>query len=306
LYKSAREALSEVHEEVIAKYYGCGNPIPECLEGATILDLGSGTGRDVFISSKLVGEKGKVIGIDMTEEQIKVAREYQDYHAEKFGFSNTEFIQGYIEDFVDNGKVKENSVDLVISNCVVNLSPNKTQVIKQIWSALKEGGELYFSDIYCDRRIPQELQDNKELWGECLSGALYFEDFRRIMLDIGFKDLRIISQSQVKATGNYKLDQKYYSITIRAFKISSLEDRCENYQNTITYKGGIPDFGCKFEFDQHYKFCKNKEVSCCRNTAEIFRKSRYAEHFEVSEDGVHQGLHKNQSFEIKANSESSG
>ncbi|CAI2371376.1 unnamed protein product [Moneuplotes crassus] len=298
LYKSAREAVKEVHNDVIIKYYGCGNPIPECLAGATVLDLGSGSGRDVYICSKLVGESGKVIGIDMTDEQIQVAKDFQDYHAEKFGYSNTEFIQGYIEDFTDSGNVAEGSVDVVISNCVVNLSPNKDKVFRQVWKALKEGGELYFSDIYSDRRVPQELQDNKELWGECLSGALYFEDFRRLMKEIGFTDLRVISQSEVKNTAGYDLAPKFYSITIRAFKISSLEDRSENYGNIATYKSGIPDFGCKFEFDQNYTFCKNKEVSVCKNTAEILRKSRYAPFFEVTEDGYHQGLHEKQSFQI--------
>jgi arsenite methyltransferase len=242
----------------------------------------------------------------MTEEQLKVAREFQPYHAEKFGYANTEFIHGYIEDFVDSGKVAEGSADLVISNCVVNLSPHKDKVFTQIWKALKEGGELYFSDVYVDRRVPKEIQDDKVLWGECLSGALYFEDFRRLMNEIGFKDLRIISQREIQSTGGYKLDQKYYSVTIRAFKISSLEDRCEDNQNTVTYKGGIPDFGCKFEFDQHYTFSKNTEVHTCRNTAEIFRQSRYAKFFEVSEDGVHQGLHQNQSFTLENQVKSAG
>jgi arsenite methyltransferase len=253
-----------------------------------------------------VGETGKVIGIDMTEEQLKVAREYQAYHAEKFGFANTEFIHGFIEDFVDSGKVAENSADLIISNCVVNLSPHKDKVLTQVWKALKEGGELYFSDVYVDRRVPKDLQDDKVLWGECLSGALYFEDFRRLMSQIGFKELRIVSQSEVKTTGEYKLDQKYYSITVRAFKISSLEDRSEDYQNTITYKGGIPDFGCNFEFDQNYTFSKNKEINVCRNTAEIFRNSRYSKFFEVSEDGVHQGLHEKQSFTLNKEFKDSG
>ena len=116
LYPSAKEALKGVHDEIIAKYYGCGNPIPECLDNATLLDLGSGTGRDVYIASKLVGENGKAIGIDMTDEQLDVARGFQEYHSEKFGFKNTEFIQGFIEDFVDSGKVLENSADVVISN----------------------------------------------------------------------------------------------------------------------------------------------------------------------------------------------
>lgn len=288
------------------RYYGCGNPIPECLPGATVLDLGSGSGRDVYICSKLVGETGKVIGIDMTDEQIQVAKDFQSYHSEKFGFSNTEFIQGYIEDFVDSGAVTENSVDVVISNCVVNLSPNKDKVFRQVWKALKEGGELYFSDIYSDRRIPKELQENKELWGECLSGAMYVEDFRRLMKEIGFTDIRVISQSDVKATGDYDLKPNFYSITFRAFKISTLEDTSEDYGNIATYKGGIPDFGCKFEFDQNYTFCRNKEISVDRNTAEVFRKSRYAPYFEVTEDGLHRGLHSKQGFQIERTSESNG
>ena len=232
------------------------------------------------------------------DEQLKCAKEYQDYHKEKYGFGNTEFINSNIEDFVDSGKVSEGSADVVISNCVVNLSPNKDKVFTQVWKVLKEGGEFYFSDIYCDKRVPQELQDNKELWGECISGSLYFQDFRRLMKKLGFEDLRIVSQSQVKATADYSLDQKYYSLTVRAFKISTLEDTCEDNQNMATYNGGIPDFDVKFELDQNYTFEKDKEVSVCHNTAEILMKSRYAEHFKISEDKTHQGLHPVQSFTL--------
>lgn len=254
----------------------------------------------------MVGETGKVIGIDMTEEQLKVAREYQDYHAEKFGYANTEFVHGFIEDFIDNGKVAENSADLIISNWVVNLSPYKEKVLTQIWKALKEGGELYFCDMYADRRVPKEFQEDKVLWGEGLAGALYFEDFRRLMNKIGFKDLRIVSQREIKITSQFKLNPRYYSITIRAFKIPSLEDKSEDYQNTITYKGGIQDYDWKFEFDKNYTFVKNDQIDVCGNTAEIFRKSRYSKFFEVSKDGVHQGLHKKQSFTIDKGSKSSG
>ena len=130
-----------------------------------------------------------------------------------------------------------------------------------MWKALKEGGELYFSDVYCDKRVPKELQDDKVLWGECLSGALYFEDFRRLMLSIGFRDLRVVSQREIQNTGDYKLDQKYYSITIRAFKLSNSEDRSEDYQNEVKYLGTIPNFESKFEFDQNYTFSKNSTVS---------------------------------------------
>lgn len=96
--------------------------------------------------------------------------------------------------------------------------------------------------MYADRRVPKEFQEDKVLWGEGLAGALYFEDFRRLMNKIGFKDLRIVSQREIKITSQFKLNPRYYSITIRAFKIPSLEDKSEDYQNTITYKGGIQDY----------------------------------------------------------------
>ncbi|CAI2372075.1 unnamed protein product [Moneuplotes crassus] len=297
-YKSACKAVREVHDDVIAKYYGCGNPIPEGLEGATVLDLGSGTGRDVYICSKLVGETGKVIGIDMTQEQIDVAKEYQEYHAEKFGFANTEFIQGYVEDYVDTGAIEEGSVDVIISNCVVNLCPDKEKVLRQAWKVLKEGGELYFSDMYCDRRLPEEIKQNKELWGEGLAGSLYVEDFKQIMRDIGFRDIRICSLRKIKIKGSYDLKANYYSITVRAFKISTLEERCEDYGNLATYNGKMTDFAEKFEFDKNYTFIKDEPLSICQNTAETLKKSRFSEFFTITEDEEHQGLHPKQSFQI--------
>lgn len=156
LSKEVKKALTNVHDEIITKYYGCGSPFPEDLEGRTVLDLGCGTGRDCYVVAQLVGAKGKVIGVDMTTEQLEVARKYQDWHAEKFGFHNTEFKQGFIENLKDAG-IEDNSVDVIISNCVVNLSPNKTEVFKEIFRVLKPGGELYFSDVYSDMRVSKEL-----------------------------------------------------------------------------------------------------------------------------------------------------
>ena len=181
------EVLNKIHPEIIEKFYGCGSPIPDEVSGLTVLDLGSGTGRDVYLASGLVGEHGKVIGVDMTEEQVAVAKSHIEYHRESFGFekSNVEFILGNIEDLKVLG-IEDNSVDLVISNCVINLVDDKAVVLKEIWRVLKEGGELYFSDMYADRRIPGYLKKDKVLWGEGLTGALYVEDFRRIMKNIGF------------------------------------------------------------------------------------------------------------------------
>ena len=149
------------------------------------------------------------------------------------------------------------------------------------------------------------MQNDKVLWGECLSGALYYEDFRRLMNKIGFKDLKIISISPVKSkvpSTDPTTSPNFYSITVRAFKISGQEDKWEEYQNSAVYLGGILDFEDKFDFDQHYKFIKNSPISVCKNTAEILRKSRFAKFFEVSEDKGHRGLHQIQSFEFNTTS----
>ena len=122
--KYVLDALEEIEPEIIAHFYGCGSPIPPALEGATVLDLGCGTGRDVYIASKLVGPSGHVIGVDMTPSQLDFARKYETAQMQRFGFekSNVEFIESFIEDMQ---AIDDESVDLVISNCVVNLSPFK-------------------------------------------------------------------------------------------------------------------------------------------------------------------------------------
>ena len=135
-----------------------------------MLDLGCGTGRDSYILASLVGEQGHVIGIDMTDEQLIVANEHVPSMMEKFGFRqpNVDFRQGYIEDLQTPG-IEDNSIDVVISNCVINLSPHKEEVFREIFRVLKPGGELLFSDVFSGQRIPAPLKDDPVLMGECLS-----------------------------------------------------------------------------------------------------------------------------------------
>ena len=175
--KYVREVMPLIADEIIARFYGCGSPIPPALEGCTVLDLGCGTGRDVYVLSKLVGPTGHVIGVDMTPEQLEVAQRYQQEQAERFGFSesNVEFRLGYIEDLAAIG-IEDESIDLVVSNCVVNLSPFKELVMSEVYRVLKPGGELYFSDVYASRRLPAELRDDPILHSECLGGATYALD----------------------------------------------------------------------------------------------------------------------------------
>ncbi|XP_046305970.1 arsenite methyltransferase isoform X3 [Marmota monax] len=161
------------------RYYGCGLVIPECLENCWILDLGSGSGRDCYALSQLVGEKGHVTGIDMTEGQVEVAKKYLDYHMEKYGFqtSNVTFIHGYIEKLAEAG-IQNESYDIVISNCVINLVPDKEQVLQEVYRVLKHGGELYFSDVYASLELPEEIKTHKVLWGDCRFVSATFRLFK--------------------------------------------------------------------------------------------------------------------------------
>lgn len=285
--------LKDVHEEVKDRFYGCGSPIPPALDGAIVLDLGSGSGRDCYILSKLVGAKGRVIGLDMTDEQLAVARRHQAYHAEKFGYANTEFKQGYIEE-LDVAGIASNSVDLVVSNCVLNLSPDKGRVFREIMRVLKPGGELYFSDVFADRRIPKHLATDPLLLGECLGGALYIEDFRRLMAASGCNDARVVSSS-VLALNNPEIEMqaghiKFYSMTVRAFKLN-LEDRCEDFGQVAYYQGTLEHYPHVFDLDDHHHFETGKPMLVCGNTADMISKTRYAKHFKlIGEKATHFGL----------------
>jgi len=284
-----KEILAQIDDEILVKFYGCGSPIPPELDGCTVLDLGCGSGRDVYLVSKLVGPNGNVIGVDMTDEQLAVAKKHVDSMTKKFGYKkpNVVFKKGYIEDLKKAG-IKDNSVDVVISNCVINLSPDKGKVLSEIFRVLKPGGELYFSDVFAGSRIPQKLKDDPVLYGECLSGALYVEDFRRILRAVGCLDYRTTSTKPI-TMDNPKLAAKigmidFYSMTVRAFKLDSLEDICEDYGQIAVYKGTIPDSPHSFLLDDHNTFIKGKPMLVGGNTASMLSETRFAKHFKVTGD----------------------
>ena len=282
--KCVRDAISLIHEEIVSHYYGCGLVIPDELEGLTCLDLGCGTGHDVYILSKLVGEKGKVFGVDMTKQQLDIAEKYKDYQAKAFGYSksNVEFINGYIEKLTE---IPDNSIDLIVSNCVVNLSPNKKDVFSAAYRVLKPGGEMYFSDVYSDRRIPEKLLHDPVLHGECLSGALYWNDFLSLVKEVGFKSPRLVKNRNINIE-NEQIEKiigfaNFYSATYRLFKIPNLDNTDgENYGLKICYKGTISDCPEAFALDNSHKFIKGKEYSVCGNTFRILKESRFNKHFD--------------------------
>jgi SAM-dependent methyltransferase len=179
-----KEELSKVPEGANLGL-GCGNPVAltSLREGETVLDLGSGAGLDCFLASSKVGEKGRVIGVDMTPDMIEKAKE----NSEKGNYKNVEFRLGEIE----NLPVADNSVDVVISNCVINLSPNKRRVFQEIFRVLKPGGRIAISDIALIIELPKKIQDSIEAYASCVGGAILIDKYRRIIETSGLKDIVI-------------------------------------------------------------------------------------------------------------------
>jgi ubiquinone/menaquinone biosynthesis C-methylase UbiE len=283
-----QQCINNIHPEVVAKYYGCGLCLPQYpLDGCRVLDLGSGSGRDVYIASQLVGKTGKVVGVDMTDEQLEVATKHLDYHAEKFGYANVEFKKGYLENLADLNLEKE-SFDVIISNCVINLCADKEAVLKACYDLLKPGGELYFSDVYANRRVPKALRDDEVLWGECLSGALYWNDFENMARKVSFTDPRLVEDAPItiknkqveqliSETGNDAL--KFFSATYRLWKMD-LEPHCEDYGQAVIYKGTMDRYPSGWLLDKHHYIEAGKVFPVCGNTYKMLHDSRLKEHFE--------------------------
>ncbi len=289
--------LSLLPDEVLTTFYGCGSPIPPALDGMTVLDLGCGTGRDAFVAAALAGPTGRVIGVDMTEAQLDVARRHQAAVADALGHPapTTEFVLGTMEDLAALG-IEDESVDVVISNCVLNLAPDKAPVFAEIDRVLKTGGELYVSDVFADRRLPEAVRRDPVLVGECLGGALYTEDFRRMMAEMGWLDVRTVTERPIEVEDAELRDKlgnaRFTSATIRAFKLPTLiEDRCEDYGQVATYRGGIPGQRWAFTLDDHHVFEAGRPMLVCGNSAAMVQHTRYGAYFDVAGDrSTHFGL----------------
>ena len=275
--------LARVHPEVSSRYYGCGLVCPPLLEGCRVLDLGSGSGRDVYLLSQLVGERGEVVGVDMTPEQLAVARAHQAFHAEQFGFANVRFLEGQIER-LDALDLEPSSFDVIVSNCVLNLSTDKPAVLRGVQRLLKPGGEFYFSDVYADRRLPEAVQSHPVLYGECLGGALYWNDFLRIARSSGFTDPRLVSDRPLEFTApelsDLVGDARFFSATYRLFNIPELEDACEDHGQAVIYRGSIPQAPTRLVFDKHHSIEAGRVFPVCGNTYRMLQQTRFAPHFD--------------------------
>lgn len=217
--KAEQERIAEeigYSKEDIAKFseanlgLGCGNPVAmsEMKEGDTVLDLGSGAGFDCFLAARRVGERGKVIGVDMVPEMVEKATA----NAEKYGYANCEFKLGDIE----NLPLEDNSVDIVISNCVINLAPDKDEVFREAWRVLRPGGKIFVSDIVLLSELPEAVRYNEELLSGCVAGALLKDDYIQKIKDADFS-VEVLSEDT-------DISKKQYSgMPLESLKIKAVK-----------------------------------------------------------------------------------
>eukprot|EP00727_Mastigamoeba_balamuthi_P004758 m51a1_g14280 putative methyltransferase type 11 (498) ;mRNA; f:361833-371729 len=280
--------LPLLHDEVASRYYGCGLTIPTTVAGLAVVDLGCGSGRDCYLLSKLVGPSGSVHGVDMTDEQLEVARRHVDFHTKQFGYDkpNVFFHKGFIEKL---SMIPDNSVDLIVSNCVLNLSADKQSVLNEAYRVLRRGGELYFSDVYSDRRVPPEVSADPVLIGECIGGALYWKDFVVHAHRAGFSDPRLVEDRPMTAEG--PLAEKlrgisFASATYRLWKLDGLDADWEDYGQEVVYKGTIAEQPGEFRLDRHNVFIAGQKRAVCRNTWLMLHETRLSSHFDFVSAGA--------------------
>lgn len=247
------------------RFYGCGSPvgIAGIREGETTLDLGCGAGIDVFIAAKKVGPGGKAIGIDMTEGMLKVAAEARPEVARNLGFDVVEFRKGYLESI----PAEDHSMDLVTSNCVINLSPDKKRVFSEIWRVLKDQGRMVIADIVSEAEVPLYYRKDPRLWGECISGALTEEEFMAYLERAGFCGLQVLKKSFWKEVEGYR----FYSLTVRGYKFEKKEG-CVYTGQTAMYQGpfkGVSD-------EEGHWFPRGVPVEICTETAAKLSQAPYS------------------------------
>ncbi|MFQ5480965.1 MAG: methyltransferase domain-containing protein [Thermodesulfobacteriota bacterium] len=262
---------SHIPAEVLDVSYGCGSPVTlsGLSEGETLLDLGAGAGIDCFIASKVTGPRGRVIGIDMTDEMLEKAEKNKTEVEERLGYSNVEFRKGFLESI----PAEDESVDIVTSNCVINLTADKAPVFGEIYRILKSGGRFVISDIISERLVPSAMQEDSELWGECISGALTTEEFISLAVDAGFYGITILSESFYKEADGIK----FYSITYRAHK-EVKGDKCLYSGHQATYNGPFKSI----TDDEGHEFPRGLAIEVCTDTARRLSLAPYDEFFTIT------------------------
>ncbi len=302
--------LDAIPPEVLERDYGCGDPSRHLRPGETVLDLGSGTGKICFIASQVVGAQGRVIGVDFTPEMLEVARENAPRVAERVGFANVEFRRGRIQDLAldldaldralaerpvksaddflaleeltaelkrDQPMVADDSIDVVVSNCVLNLvaTSEKRRLFGEIHRVLRRGGRAVISDIVCDEEVTPEMQSDPELWSGCISGAMTEDGFLAAFEAAGFYGIRILErQSEPWRTVE---GIEFRSLTVEAFK--GKEGPCFERRQSVVYRGPFKEV---LDDDDH-RMERGKRYAVCDKTFQLYREAPYREHFEFIE-----------------------
>ncbi len=260
--------LEILPQEIIEKDYGCGDPTLYISEGETVLDLGSGTGKNCYIIAQKVGEKGKVIGVDFNDEMLKLSRKYQSEIANKLGFNNTKFVKGKIQDLAldieqaqhwlkqnpiesieqlsqfetecdrlrqETPLIADNTIDVVVSNCVLNLvrPQDKHQLFAELYRVLKSGGRAVISDIVCDQDPTSKILNDPELWTGCIAGAFREDNFLKMFEESGFYGIEILKREEKPWQVIDGIE--FRSLTIRAYK--SQKQASSDFQQAVMYKG---------------------------------------------------------------------
>jgi len=304
------EYLKVIPQEVIDRDYGCGNPSKYLREDETVLDLGSGTGKICFIAAQIVGPGGKVIGIDMTDEMLNVARSSAPTVAERIGYSNVEFRKGRIQDLaldlekldaelearpitdaasflradelaqelrIKHPLVATDSVDVVVSNCVLNLvePKSKRQLFEEIFRVLKKGGRAVISDIVSDEDVPEHLQNDPELWSGCIAGALTEEGFLKAFSEAGFYGIQILNRDETPWQTVEGIE--FRSVTIEAFK--GKQGPCFERNQAVIYRGPFREV----LDDDNHRMERGVRYAVCDKTYNLYRKGPYREFFEFVE-----------------------
>jgi len=294
LHPHMEETLKEIAPELLDTPQGSVSPLPPDLEDRVVLDIGCGSGSNVFAAARLVGPKGRVIGIDMRDDLLSIAKKNLPAQMKKFGYKkpNVEFMKGYPEDLRSLG-IADNSVDVVVTNEIINISNDKRTVFSEIFRVLKPGGELCFTAVLADRRLPASLSNDSCVQRAGLAGAMYSEDFRRLLRETGWHDYRHVSKQPVclykpGAADKTGLACFTYRV-VRTFKLP-LEDICEDYGQVAVYKGTMPGFPDAFPLDDHHLFIKDKPMLVCGNSGAMVEDTRFGKHFTITGDkSVHYG-----------------
>ncbi len=262
-----------IPREVLERFYGCGSPVADAgiSAGETVIDLGCGAGIDCFIAARKVGPTGHVIGIDMTDEMLTVARENRQIVADRLGHDVVDLRKGFLETI----PVRDQEADVVISNCVINLSPDKRQVFREIYRVLGDLGRVVVADIVCEASVPPHLRVQEHLWGECLSGALSEGEFLRGLLKAGFYGVSVLKRSFWKEVEGFR----FYSVTVAAYRWAPA--RRDAVGEVAIYRGPFAEVA----EDRGRTFARGVPVAVDRATADRLRTHPYDRMFQVLRSG---------------------